>query len=373
MQLASSNFFMQILNSPSREEIDAAHARGTWFGIGVSSVRNAFRVSTFKTWCWVALLISSIPIHLLFNSTIFETDYRGSDFHVTIATEEFLRGGAFYPPGASLSPAGLYMKKFSNETYSAKGLGNLGYGDQQLMTEYDDDTSETVRNITTTAREAETWEQLSADDCFMEYIKCDGLKQHRNLVMIIDQPEGWVRSEGWHLEENETAFWDRYVPPDQPNHLFFDTQCVMVAERTPSSSVVCMNTCNKAMAGLSDNPWRYSFFDDGGDDSSKTDRSSLAWVNGSSNIQPESSFGGDYDAMYASNGMTSGLQSNFRLSVKSCMAQPLERVCHIGLSPRLLMGVTLCVVIKTITAIRVTKVLSHSGQEPLVTPGDAGE
>lgn len=365
---------MQILNSPSREEVDAAHAKGTWFGIGVSSVRNAFRVSTFKTWYWVVLLISSIPIHLLFNSTIFETDYTGSDFHVTIATEELLRGGAFYPPGASLSPAGLYMRTFSNETYSQNTtydqstLLNLGYGEQQLMAEYDDDASETVRNITKTAREAQTWEQLNMHDCFLEYIECDGLKQHRNLVMIIDQPEGWVRSEGWHLKENETAFWDRYVPPDQPNHLFFDAQCAMVAARTSSSSVVCMNTCNQAMAGNrtepSTDPWRYSFFDSEGD-SSTMGRSPLAWVN-------ESSFQGGYDDMHPSNEMTSGLQTNFLLSVKSCMAQPLERVCHIGLSPRLLMGVTLCVVIKTITAIRVTKVLSHRGQGPLVTPGDAG-
>ncbi|KAI1344924.1 hypothetical protein F5Y15DRAFT_364206 [Xylariaceae sp. FL0016] len=47
--LASSNFFMQVLNSPSREEVNEAHFRGSWLGIGVPSVRNAFRVSRFKT------------------------------------------------------------------------------------------------------------------------------------------------------------------------------------------------------------------------------------------------------------------------------------------------------------------------------------
>lgn len=65
---------MQVLNSPSREEVNAAHFRGSWMGIGIPSVRNAFKVSRFKTVCWLCLLISSIPIHLLFNSTVFQTD-----------------------------------------------------------------------------------------------------------------------------------------------------------------------------------------------------------------------------------------------------------------------------------------------------------
>lgn len=65
---------MQILNAPTRAEIDAAHAKGKWLEIGVSSARNALRVSKFKTCCWLGLLVSSIPIHLLFNSTVFETE-----------------------------------------------------------------------------------------------------------------------------------------------------------------------------------------------------------------------------------------------------------------------------------------------------------
>ena len=36
----------------------------------------------------IIYVISSIPIHLLFNSAIFQTDYRESDFSLTIATED---------------------------------------------------------------------------------------------------------------------------------------------------------------------------------------------------------------------------------------------------------------------------------------------
>jgi hypothetical protein len=37
-------------------------------------MRNAFKVSRFKTLCWLGLSVTSIPIHLLFNSVIFGTE-----------------------------------------------------------------------------------------------------------------------------------------------------------------------------------------------------------------------------------------------------------------------------------------------------------
>ena len=376
VRLASSNFFMQILNSPSRQEVDWAHSSGSWFGIGVSSVRNAFRVSTFKTGCWIALLVSSIPIHLLFNSTLFETDYRGSDFHLTIATEEFFNGGPFYPPGASLSPAGMYMKAFSNPDLQDRLTDeNDGYGFQQQMSDYDDETSETVTNITATVRDVETWERLKPETCWLEYVLCDGLKNYRNLALVIDEPNGWIRNDWWHLKDNETAFWDKYVPSDKPNHLFFDTQCAMVAKRTSASSITCMNTCEAAMAGGEGmSPWTYFFFGSDKDDP-LVFPNPITWVNDTSNIPVEgtSLFEDRFARYILSNNMTSGLQSDFRLSVKYCLVQPLDRVCHVGISPRLLMAVTFCVIIKTVTAVQVTKVLSRSGQEPLVTLGDAGK
>ncbi|KAI0419637.1 hypothetical protein F5X98DRAFT_372647 [Xylaria grammica] len=84
---ASSNFFMQVPNSPSREEIDRARALGSSLGIGVSSIRNALRLSKFKSWFWVTVALSSVPLYHLFNSAAFRTD-----FHLTIATENFTNG-----------------------------------------------------------------------------------------------------------------------------------------------------------------------------------------------------------------------------------------------------------------------------------------
>jgi hypothetical protein len=125
---------MQVLNSPSRGEVDKAHTDDTWLGIGVPSVRNAFRVSRFKTISWVVLLLSSIPVHLLTNSTVFQTDQRRSDFHLTIANEGFVDDAKFYPPGASLFQAGgydtayLYDGPDVDAAYGEHILDQPGYG-----------------------------------------------------------------------------------------------------------------------------------------------------------------------------------------------------------------------------------------------------
>lgn len=76
--IASSNFFMQVLNAPTRKEVDRAHAKNRWLEIGVPSIGNIFHVSSFKTIAWVLFNLSSVPIHLLFNSAVFQTDYQGN-------------------------------------------------------------------------------------------------------------------------------------------------------------------------------------------------------------------------------------------------------------------------------------------------------
>lgn len=81
--IASSNFFMQVLNAPTRMEIDHAHSKGRWLEIGVPSIGNIFHVSGYKTLAWVLFTLSSVPIHLLFNSAVFETDYQGSNVRLT--------------------------------------------------------------------------------------------------------------------------------------------------------------------------------------------------------------------------------------------------------------------------------------------------
>ncbi|KAI1370773.1 hypothetical protein F4677DRAFT_457612 [Hypoxylon crocopeplum] len=305
--VTSSNFFMQVLNSPSREEVNAAHFKGSWMGIGIPSVRNAFKVARFKTWCWFCLLISSIPMHLLFNSAIFQTDRKDSDFHLTIATEDFLNGAPYYAPGAGLVQAGFDFWSYVGLLTESRRMDELvpppndytygAFGAPNNLTEYADKSSDAVKNISIAASAtASRWQRLETHDCKQEYIGCSGLKYYRSVVLVVDKPGGWIRDDMWHLKDNQTEFWAKYVPPDQPNHL-------------QTGSI-----------------------------------------------------------------LTSGLQpGTFNMSVQYCLVEPLDRVCHIAVSPALLLAVTLCVIFKTCTAIVVTVVLSRRNQAPLVTLGDAME
>lgn len=69
--LGASNYSMQCLSSPTRNEIDKAHSKGIWLDIGVPSFRNLLRLSRYRILLWWLLAISSIPLHLLWNSAVF--------------------------------------------------------------------------------------------------------------------------------------------------------------------------------------------------------------------------------------------------------------------------------------------------------------
>ena len=64
--LSGSNYTQQCLAAPTRSEIDAAHARRQWMDIGVPSIRNLFRIKLERTMLWIAIGITSIPLHFLY-------------------------------------------------------------------------------------------------------------------------------------------------------------------------------------------------------------------------------------------------------------------------------------------------------------------
>ncbi|KAI3332932.1 hypothetical protein F4824DRAFT_503476 [Ustulina deusta] len=207
--LASSNFFMQVLNSPSRKE-------------------NLRFVSWFKSISWLIFFFSSIPIHLFFNGVIFHTAYEGSQWHLTIATEAFITGAPYFPPGASLAPAGAAGPGYQwielaqgytppNGTsygphwregdeypingYTWKGCADvapiLGYGEPVTWDHYLDALSTVRRNITSVAVEAGAWDFLDATSCQTEYLSCKPRTDYSDVVVIIDLggSAGWTRSE----------------------------------------------------------------------------------------------------------------------------------------------------------------------------------
>ncbi|KAI7544392.1 hypothetical protein KC331_g6837 [Hortaea werneckii] len=103
--LSASNYTMQCLCSPTRKEIDQAHARGDWLDIGVPSVRNIWRMNWRRTGLWWLLALSSIPIHLLYNSAVFKS-LAANQYYIMVVNEDFLQGNV----SGNWSESSVYVK-----------------------------------------------------------------------------------------------------------------------------------------------------------------------------------------------------------------------------------------------------------------------
>jgi len=66
LMLGASTYAMESLCCPTREEVDAAHAKKLWLGIGGLSLRNFRFISKSRSILWLVLWITSIPLHLLY-------------------------------------------------------------------------------------------------------------------------------------------------------------------------------------------------------------------------------------------------------------------------------------------------------------------
>jgi hypothetical protein len=63
--LAASNYTMQVLCSPTRSDLDAAHRKGIWLDVGLLSLRNLRHLPRGRIVLGLLLGFSSIPLHLL--------------------------------------------------------------------------------------------------------------------------------------------------------------------------------------------------------------------------------------------------------------------------------------------------------------------
>lgn len=101
--LGASNYAMQCLSSPSHEEIDKAHKKGIWLDIGVPSMRNLRHISRSRFVMWFLIAVSSIPLHLMYNSAVFSS-VSARDYRVFTVTRDFLTGAPFDVSGAIIKP-----------------------------------------------------------------------------------------------------------------------------------------------------------------------------------------------------------------------------------------------------------------------------
>lgn len=63
--LGASNYCMQTISAPTRQDIDDAHSRGLFMDVGIPSLRNLGMIKMRRLIVWLCLGLSSIPLHLV--------------------------------------------------------------------------------------------------------------------------------------------------------------------------------------------------------------------------------------------------------------------------------------------------------------------
>lgn len=89
MLLGGSNYTMQCLTAPAREEINKSHRSRVSLDIGILSLKKLMRASKRKVILWGFLAVSSVPLHLLYNSAVFSTLCTHS-FDVYVVSDDFV-------------------------------------------------------------------------------------------------------------------------------------------------------------------------------------------------------------------------------------------------------------------------------------------
>lgn len=142
--LAASNYCMQLLSSPNRNHIDQAHSRGHWLDIGISSLRNLRFLNTKRRVLWILLAISSLPFHLVYNSTFYAA-IATNNYNILYATDDFAKGGPYDKAKFPDSPA---------------------------------------QNISSFQANAANWKVLDNPECIQQYGH-DFITLYRNVILVV--------------------------------------------------------------------------------------------------------------------------------------------------------------------------------------------
>lgn len=316
--LASSNFFMQILCSPTREDIDKAHRRARFLEIGVQSVRNLPFIPVPKLLFWLLLCASSVPLHLFFNGVV--TESRAStNFLLIIASDSFLGGGNWSYPAT----ADDYFHQLNTDV--PFGLRTTDF-------------------LSEVAFNSSTWEKRNLSSCLSVYDDPrKALITYRHVVMIAHD-EGDAETTGWNASEirvdshqwkNSDVIW----PPHSLNPLW----SIELFERTDQS--VGERHKERSARGAED----FEIWD------------SWNWVHNRTRLDPDTSLITP-DPLRIKDGQP-------RLKVEYCLMEPFIAPCEVQVQNAALLFVCIFCLVKSLICI--VTLTSFWRQEPLVTPGDA--
>lgn len=227
--LAASNYTMQCLSAPVREEIDRGHCERVALDIGIPSLKNLRGISRIKVILWALLAVSSIPLHLLYNSVVFSTLSTHS-YTVLVITSEFLSGAPFWNAtqyqinirmqSASLEIIASYLRKAHIPQWQINQILNLGMDRNRIpnpgyYSSYSSnlipsltpmevaDIKELQSNVTVSKQDPAVWERISPQKCRETYRT--QILSDRSDVLVVSSAKSLLGSLLYYINRNSTA------------------------------------------------------------------------------------------------------------------------------------------------------------------------
>ena len=168
--VGASNYTMQCLAAPTRSEVDQAHLKGTWLEIGVPSARNLRHISPRRVILWSVLVISTVPVHLMWNSVIFSS-LQNNFFLVIGASNDMLQNDGF--PCTNGSIAISYP---------------LTYPMMSSYVDYSDVVCEVFDRTLGPAKSNTSLTRLEAGECTKQY-STEIQSRWSNVVVVVDNAD----------------------------------------------------------------------------------------------------------------------------------------------------------------------------------------
>ncbi|KAI0126046.1 hypothetical protein BJ170DRAFT_458903 [Xylariales sp. AK1849] len=198
--LGASNYCMQGLCAPTREDVDKAHARGRWLDIGIQSWMNLRAVRLSSLVCWVLLGLASLPLHWVFNAVFFSAS-EANQYSVAVVVQEFFTLPDWEPTIENSSP-------------------DLFPQDDNFVPVEDNDTQEdfffrkdadvvvqALANARLQYQNSSVYARLNKVDCINAYAT-SFLQDRSNIVVVTNtsnasQPVLWSRYPARYLIDND--------------------------------------------------------------------------------------------------------------------------------------------------------------------------
>ncbi|KAI9726332.1 MAG: hypothetical protein M1828_001606 [Chrysothrix sp. TS-e1954] len=241
--LAASNSALQCAGSTSRDEVDLAHRSGRWVHVGVFGLRNLGMIPWKRIILCAFLAISSTPLHLLYNSAVFQKTVAWDALVPELTCAQFVASN--FVQGASFDSSDAWC---DHEVQVAEKI--VGSTESYMAPCFDSYVDENTRAVQSLQRNISSLVRLENEDCAKTF-RDQFVTAYSSVLLVSAQPN------------SDNSLLSLYNGAVLNSRNALDWACYPLQDTTPQAIA---DECSKLTASQKTDPalWLlFSFTDDG--------------------------------------------------------------------------------------------------------------